>query len=350
MAIVPATNNNLEMGKEYLEPNEAATIAEMIAVTKQQVAELYANKKVLRQAHPKSQGCVKAEFIIEPDLPNELKVGVFGEGKTFPAWIRFSNGKTLIGHDKVKDVRGISIKLMNVPGEKLMELQKHYTSQDFILTTGSTFFSKSLASFNKLLKAVIKGKMTMLLYFLSHPVTALRTGKILSACKHLLASTYYSGTPYRFGKEDAAVKYQLRPSDKNELEYTDPTDFDFLKKNLIATLAKHTINFDFGIQFQKDAVEMPVEDATVEWTSPFIKLATLTIPAQVFDTPAQNEFGENLTYNIWHSLPQHRPLGSINRCRKLVYEALYQFRREQNHLTSTEPEAAIDFLKTLNGQ
>ncbi len=31
-------------------------------------------------------------------------------------------------------------------------------------------------------------------------------------------------------------------------------------------------------------------------------------------------FVENLSWNPWNALPEHRPLGGINRARKLVYD------------------------------
>ena len=64
---------------------------------------------------------------------------------------------------------------------------------------------------------------------------------------------------------------------------------------------------------------MPVEDPTVEWTSDPIRLATLTIHPQQFDTPERAVFFENLSYNPWNSLPEHRPLGGVNRGRKVAY-------------------------------
>jgi hypothetical protein len=50
---------------------------------------------VPRNQHPKSHGCVRAEFIVERDIPENMRFGVFKEQKTYPAWIRFSNGKPL---------------------------------------------------------------------------------------------------------------------------------------------------------------------------------------------------------------------------------------------------------------
>ena len=36
-------------------------------------------------------GCVRAEFSVEPGLPEELRIGVFKAARMFPAWVRFSN-------------------------------------------------------------------------------------------------------------------------------------------------------------------------------------------------------------------------------------------------------------------
>ena len=86
---------------------------------------------------------------------------------------------------------------------------------------------------------------------------------------------------------------------------------------------------------------MPIEDPGVEWSetlSPFRKVATIKIIQQEFDTPAQNEFGEHLSFTPWHALPEHRPLGGVNRARKVVYEAISKFRHELNQVPKREPD------------
>ncbi len=88
---------------------------------------------------------------------------------------------------------------------------------------------------------------------------------------------------------------------------------------------------------------MPVEDATVEWNeakSPPVKVATLRIPVQHFDTPAVREFDENLSFTPWHSLETHRPLGGVNRCRKRVYDAISEERHRANRAPRREPTLA----------
>ena len=167
-------------------------------------------------------------------------------------------------------------------------------------------------------------------------------------CDHPFSVSYFSTVPYRFGGETKAVKYAVIPSDKNKLEYTDKKSADFLRANMAATLAKHDIAYDFFIQLQTDPVKMPIEDPTVVWNSPFIKIASIHIPKQAFDTPDQNEFGDNLSFNPWHALPEHRPLGNFNRVRKKIYEEMYEFRHKHNHIKDVEPDADENFFKDIN--
>jgi hypothetical protein len=49
--------------------------------------------------------------------------------------------------------------------------------------------------------------------------------------------------------------------------------------------------------------------------------------------------GEQLSSTPWHALPEHRPLGSINRARRVVYDAVSKYRHEQNNEPRREPTA-----------
>lgn len=339
--------SKLELGCEYPDPGEEQIVTLMVAKMKAQMEKMYAKEKSLRQVHTKMHGCVKAEFIVEKGLEENLKVGVFKEERSYPAWLRLSNGKTEILHDKTKDTRGFSIKLMDVPGEKLLKEQEDPRTQDFILASRPTFFTRNIQDFHGLLEASIKGKIPALFYMLKKwPLLKRVLFHILIKCDHALGIPYFSITPYRFGNESTAVKYHVKPSG-GELVHTDKKDPDFLNKSLVATLEKNDIYYDFFIQFQTDPVEMPIEDALVEWKSPFIKVATIRIPAQSFNSDKQKEFGDNLTFNIWHCLKEHRPLGGFNRCRKTIYEAMYRYRLGKNEIPLGEPEANPNFFTNL---
>ena len=94
------------------------------------------------------------------------------------------------------------------------------------------------------------------------------------------------------------------------------------------------------VQFQTDPHHMPIEDASVQWPeklSPSIKLARIKIPAQSFDSPEQLAFARNLSYNPWHTLAEHRPLGNQNRARKQIYLETSKFRQQINAEPHIEP-------------
>ena len=115
---------------------------------------------------------------------------------------------------------------------------------------------------------------------------------------------------------------------------------------MVKQLSHREVRLSFLIQFQTDADKMPIEDPHVVWSeslSPHLKVATIVIPVQEFDTPAQQEYGDNLSFNPWHSLPEHRPLGSINRGRRIIYETMSKFRHERNGAPRTEPSGWVSF-------
>jgi hypothetical protein len=336
-----------QLGQEYPSPNEEAIIAKMVNELKAQLDRLYKDKKMLRQIHTRMHGCVKATFTILPDLPETLRIGVFKEAKTFYAWVRFSNAATKPKPDRKKDVRGIAIKLMGVPGEKILNDEHLQTTQDFLLMNTETFFSKNIEQFSGLLSAFTAPNKLKVIGYLLNPLHWGLLKKVTGSntfCNNPAELNYYSTQPYQFGTINSAVKYFLKPWPSNNLIIENKSDPYYLRYNLAQTLNNNELNFDFFIQQQTDANLMPIEDPTIPWDSQFVKLATLTIPPQQFDSNAQFEFGDNLSFNSWHSLPEHRPLGSFNRARKRVYEALSAYRHKKNGVPMLEPQDSPDFL------
>jgi hypothetical protein len=66
-------------------------------------------------------------------------------------------------------------------------------------------------------------------------------------------------------------------------------------------------------------------------------------PKTKMDSPAQLAFADVLSINPWHCLPEHRPLGSINRNRKAMYWEMAKFRQEINGVKRYEPVGNEDF-------
>lgn len=343
------SKNLRALGQEYPDPEEYKVINNMVAELEAQVDRMYADKKMLRQVHTKMHGCVKASFTVEPELPEELKVGVFKEAKEYHCWVRLSNASTHPKPDKKGDIRGIAIKLMSVPGEKMLEGERHDNTQDFLLMTHETFFSKNLMQFRKTLTAATaKSKLPLLLYALNpfHWALLARLKKSMKKCTNVLSETYWSTQPYRYGGDDKAVKYMLKPSASNQIVNEGTEEDDYLRVNMSQTLNTNAVQFDFFVQFQTNPDTMPIEDPTVAWTSTFRKVATLKIIKQDFDSAEQMTFGENLSFNSWHTLPEHQPLGSFNRARRVVYETMTEYRHKHNDLPVFEPQDSPDFLET----
>jgi hypothetical protein len=69
-------------------------------------------------------------------------------------------------------------------------------------------------------------------------------------------------------------------------------------------------------------------------------VATLVIPRQTFDTPERRAFGESLSFTPWHAIEEHRPLGSLNRARRQIYEEMSSLRQSALGVPRREPTRA----------
>jgi hypothetical protein len=333
-----------ELAAEYPPPDELVHIDSLIKQLRDKMEQDYDNSRTLRDAHPKMLGCVGAEFTVEPGLSDDLRIGVFGKHRTFRAWVRFSNQANTVSSDANADIRGVAIKLMGVDGEKLLEGETQEQTQDFILISDDRFVTKDVAEFDALVKAMIAGRLAVLWFFVNPFNSHLRVLRNLwCSLRHQanpLEIRYYSVAPYLLGSR--AVKYSLKPQGATTTPLPKNLTENYLREAMIRTLSTTDVVFDFMVQFQLDPYTMPIEDPGVAWSeeqSPFKKVGTLRIPAQAFDSPERHEFGDNLSFNPWHCLPEHRPLGGIHRARRQVYQALSAFRHQRNGAPVREPQA-----------
>jgi len=362
-------HDKLKLATEYPALDELQDTKETIAFLKTKMEEAYSPNNLRRDAHPKHHGVVRAEFIIEDNLAKNLQVGVFKQGlskpnRSFPAWIRFSNASNRVHHDREKDMIGFAIKLMGVEGDKILNLEKEsyfndelttdnsFTeeqfTQDFLFMSHPVFLVSRIKDFKKLITAVF-GNNSVIKFFFNPFDSHLRTLWIaLTMNKHHtspLDNRYWSNSAYQFG-DGKAVKYALIPTSTLRSKMPKIKNENYLKEAMKEHLAQEEASFDFMIQFQTDALKMPIEDTTVDWSeklSPLIKVATIKIPKQTFDSADQMVFAENAYFAAWHSLPEHRPLGSINRARRFAYDQLSKFRLKRNKLPRVEPDGSERF-------
>ena len=297
-----------------------------------------------RDAHPKHHAVVRGELVVPADVPEDLKHGVFATPGRVPAWIRFSNGAPLAGPDRRRDQRGCAIKLVGVPGPKLLDSEREAVTQDFLLASAKCFFLRDASDYVGFARAAAKKPAFRVLAFFfgwnpwkwrGHEFRALVGG--LTRARDLLSLSYWSQVPYQLGPH--VVKYALTPIDPPPL-LPDSRSPDFLRERLASHLAAHPARFAFSIQRRRNPGTMPIEDATVEWPltdAPLERVATLEIEPQRFDSPEQMALAEHLSFTPWHSLPAHEPIGSINRMRREVYEAVSAHRHKRNGVIRREP-------------
>lgn len=337
-----------QLYQEYPEPGEE-DVAQQLADYSRDV--VVARKNFLsgttdRDVHGKGVAALKAEFIVDLGLPPQFRHGVFRHGGVrFPCWIRLSNGNQHPGKDSRPDVRGFAIKLMNVPGEKLLPEERWATTQDFLLFSGPIFFTSTTEQFFGLIRALNTNLLAILWFILWNPRVGLATLRLFKRYGNLLEVKYWSTTPYRLG--EIAVKYVIEPRSDEKSSVPWRPARNFLRDRAAETLAKTDVLYDFYVQPQQDPYRQPIENALVEWKesqAPLHKVATIRIPRQRVDTPERNQIAENLAMNIFHCLPEHRPLGNVNRSRGLVYRTIADFRRRRNLVPIVEPTAGPDFF------
>ncbi|TGN20881.1 catalase family protein [Leptospira idonii] len=340
---IPST---VELGKEYPFPDEENTTKRTLDLTLTSLKESYQGGALVRRdAHPKHHGCMAATFTVKKDLNPDYKLGLFVPGKSYTTLVRFSNGAQKPKADKEGDIRGVGLKLFDVPGKKLLAEESTSTTHDFLLINHPILPVGAPDEYLALFEAAFAGKPASYIFGWNpfgwklgalSKVRDIRGKKISSP----LEIRYWSTTPYAFG-EGKAVKYSLKPCKDSRTEIpSDPKD-NYLRETMEKQLKESSGCFTFMVQLQKDARSMPVEDPAVEWNeseSPFYPVAELIIPKQEFANETMDTLCENVSYTPWHALPEHRPIGGINRVRKSVYEAISKYR----HDTNKTPRKEID--------
>lgn len=297
-----------------------------------------ATGKTQGDVHVKTHGFAEAEFRVLPNLPTELAQGLFARSDTYAAVVRFSNSASQVRSDALPDGRGMAIKIRGVDGEWIAGDESQERTQDFLMINHPVFFAKSVKDYLRLQQVLAREEVNSLAKFgefftngdwnplhwnWMEVITAARiVGKVPL---HPASTTYFSMAPFLFG--EFVAKYRVRPAgDRNEsfpdLVKSLGTKVDAFRLALEETLKKQELLFEFQVQLRNNASSMPVEDPTVEWPeneSPFRTVGHLLLPRQEIEPLRHKAEYRDLSFNVWHSLAAHRPLGGINRVRRPVY-------------------------------
>lgn len=319
----------------------------------------------IRDAHAKGHGLLRGELTVYPDLPDELRQGLFAEPSSYPVVARLSSTAGAMRSDQTKGIRGLGIKVIGVSGAKTLP-DDDTAVQDFILVTHREFPFADAAAYlkrgmplAKLLARTPDGVLqfaSRIFAFLGNRILP-RVGLQLPMALQLFArpntpvlgESYFSSSALRYG--DYIARFAVVPlseSVKSLSHQVVPHNAgdDAHRDMVVDHFRTGGADYEFQVQLCTDLDAMPVEDASVDWPeelSPHRGVAKLTFPAQNPDTKDRREYGDDvLSFNSWRGLAAHRPLGSINRLKKLVYDASSDFRHARNGVERREPASVSE--------
>ena len=348
-AIINARRPRERLGpaQERILPGEEQATRQIILDQGTFMRNTYAVSVAERVGNTKTYGAVRGEFEVLGDLPEPLRRGVFAVPRRYPAWVRFGGPGPLSPPDmRDNGLLSVGIKLMGVPGPKLLEDDERST-QDFLGLSSPTFTTPNVIENVKLQRRLREGLPGF--YFLdprdSHYLDAIMQGLWARAQTSPLEARYWSTVPYLMG-EGQAMQFQLVPVPAERSPLPKRPGANYLRHAMARTLRERPWEFEFRVQLQTDPHRMPIENASVIWPEKLsrpVTVARLRLPVQEFDSPEQLAFARSLSFQPWHCVPEHRPLGSQNRARKAIYYELSKLRQQLNGDPRVEPDGSETF-------
>jgi hypothetical protein len=324
-----------ELNREYPEFDDQEVFEHMTKLTVEHMQPI--GGQVRRGQHAKATCCARAEFRVADDVPMDLRHGVFREpGCVFEAVVRFSNSQDTIAKDGTGTARGLAVKLLDIDGARAVP-EDGDCSQDFLMVDYPVFPFATPKAYLETIRRKDVRVVGGLLAFAHMAVAAPKELEVIRAIRSQrvgspLKIRYWSGSPYWLGPATGeyghAVKYSAIPLPEDRKPGpAHPEDLagDYLMQAVMRHLEANAAEFEFRVQLQTDAVKMPVEDVSVAWSeedSPPKTLAMIRIPAQKVDMVGRLAARcEAMSFSPWHALAAHRPMGGMNRLRRVVYAA-----------------------------
>jgi hypothetical protein len=328
-------------------PTEQQDVADIVAgILAVQARFARQQKRPLgRGTHTKGV-CVRATLEIfdvaktagDAGLAARLGRGLFAKPGLYKATVRFANAASTIQADSKRDVRALSF-AVDLPAGVV---GPQATRLDYSMNNAPTFpinDAHAFAAFMRVqgadgfsghLKALLSLSFKDLKGFFQTAARGLRQQNTKPVPYQ--QTRFWSNTPFLHGP-DEAVKYSAIPAPDNAGEPVGK-GASVLRDELLRHLDQDTeqARFDFALQLldtsrmrvngQKQDAPFWVENASVEWLedqAPFTLVGRLTLlpKSQLSDAECEAWFIDVTK----HALPDHRPLGSINRARWVAESA-----------------------------
>jgi hypothetical protein len=310
---------------EYAIPGEAEILDGYVRIFERHFAKNYTSKELppRRAIHAKSHAVLKGDFEVLPHGDPQLANGIFDRPGRYGAVVRISNGDGPAGPDTdwVASV-GFAIKVFGVGRRKYLQTQGEDT-QDFLFLNQPAYIASDIRDYTTLMKAIDGGPAAKIVALLRN-FKGLRYRRTASPKDNPLNTPFWGVAPFRL--KDVTVKYLIRPMPQQPKQIPRPRTPDYLKPLVKTSIERQPATFDFFLQKRvidgREREAMPIEDYAVAWDeqrSVPIKVATLSLPVQAVDEAFDRRYGESMVFSPWNTTADFRPLGSLNRARRVIY-------------------------------
>lgn len=313
--------------KETLAADEEARFAEY----GRRFAELQQTRSARQGAgralHRKQLLALRGRLEVLGGLPEFAAQGLFARPRSYEVQVRLSNGGMDAVSDRRPDIRGFAFAVKGVSGPGALGNGPTDT-QCFALINSSKFAFPKSDEFVEFVLAAAQGQGALLRHLvrryglLGGPKVLVQLLKSIGRpFSGFPSETFHSAAPIACGPY--AVRVRLVP------EADAATSGDggapapgpqMWREQMSAALQAGPLHYRLKLQPFVDERRTPIEDASVDWPTPYTAVARLTLPQQSAGIDAALQASaESGVFDPWVALAAHRPLGDVMRARKVVY-------------------------------
>lgn len=321
MSTSPAPSTHWQ---ERIAPDEAeryARYAKTFAEIQKRKSERHGKGRAL---HRKQLMAAQGTLEVLDGLPEFASHGLFARPHEYEVWVRLSNGGFDRAPDKVPDIRGFALRVFGVEGDSALG-NGPAVSQDFTLINQEAFAFPRSEEFVDLAVAASQGNGALIKFLFQRyglwgaPARLLQLARTAGRpFSGFATETLFSSVPMANGPY--AVRVRLVPASTNgKPDGAASSDWgaDFARR-----LAAGPLHWDLQLQYFASEQITPIEDASVNWPTPYTTVARLMLPQQDLGTAEARAFADQVEATVidpWQALAAHRPLGDVQRARKVVY-------------------------------
>jgi hypothetical protein len=276
-----------------------------------------------RALHRKQLTGAHGRLEVLADLPAFARAGLFAQAASYDVWLRLSNGGMDKLSDRVPDIRGLALSVKGVTGDSALG-NGPAKSQDFLLINQEKFAFPKSDEFVDFVVAASRGNGALLGFLLKRYGLLggpRRLLSMLATVKKPFAGfareDFFSAVPIACGRY--AVRVKLHPVAPPP---TAPGAGADLGADFASHLAQGPLQWELQLQPFVSESLTPIEDASVNWPTPYTTVARLTCPQQDVHSAQGQALQTQIeagVFDPWQALAEHRPLGEVQRARKVVY-------------------------------